>query len=302
VVAIEKSQDDLNDESLFGSLNTDRNFLDEGNIALGSNLNNSASANIDKDDIVFNDALPVDNDTDDEVSNDEPETPDNTTMSFAHQVSWHWNKHKLHIEHEYSITAWALCMMGSVRNNVRDRLTGQHCDAIEKVVTCLHVPPCPNPNPAVLTMLPHEIIDTFWNEFKAFQNCSHLYHNMSRWAISDCVSGKSYLWHEKYSLSYTVVLGYVGCRVTSKLCGIGPAKRSWGGVKQIKDGVQSHLGAGSTEKRSVIYVTAKIHEARMRQHEMEKTDATGTDAMFGDDNINFDLQLEKFGVNRDILK
>jgi hypothetical protein len=40
----------------------------------------------------------------------------------------------------------------------------------------------------------------------------------------------------------------------------------------------------------------------MRQLAMEKLDATGADAMFGDDNINFDLQLEKFGVNTDILK
>jgi hypothetical protein len=30
----------------------------------------------------------------------------------------------------------------------------------------------------------------------------------------------------------------------------------------------------------------------MRQHEMEKLDATGADAMFGDDDINFNLQLE----------
>jgi hypothetical protein len=87
-----------------------------------------------------------------------------------------------------------------------------------------------------------------------------------------------------------------------KLCGIGPAERSWGGVKQIKDGVRSHLGGESTEKRSVIYVTAKIHEERMRKLAMEKLDATGADAIFGDDDINFNLQLEKFGVNTNILK
>jgi hypothetical protein len=52
----------------------------------------------------------------------------------------------------------------------------------------------------------------------------------------------------------------------------------------------------------VIYVTSKIHEATMRQLAMEKLDATGGDAMFGDDDISFDLQLEKFGVNTDILK
>jgi hypothetical protein len=40
----------------------------------------------------------------------------------------------------------------------------------------------------------------------------------------------------------------------------------------------------------------------MCQHEMEKLDATGADAMFRDDDINFDLQLEKCGVNTGILK
>jgi hypothetical protein len=52
----------------------------------------------------------------------------------------------------------------------------------------------------------------------------------------------------------------------------------------------------------VIYVTHKIHEARICQLAMEKLDATGVDAMFGDDDIIFDLQLEKFGVNTNILK
>ena len=200
-------------------------------------------------------------------------------MSFARQVTWHWNKRRQRIEHEYSIAAWALCIMDPVQTDVRDRLTGEHCDVIGRVVTRLYLPPCPNPNPIVRTMLPHKIIDTFWNEFKAFHNCTQLYHNMSRWASSDCVSGKSYLWHEKYSLLYTVLLGYVGCRVTSKPCGIGPAKRSWGGVKQIKDKVRSHLGGESTEKKSVIYITAKIQEARMCHHQMEKLAATRPDAM-----------------------
>ncbi len=35
---------------------------------------------------------------------------------------------------------------------------------------------------------------------------------------------------------------------------------------------------------------------------MEKLDATGHNAMIGDDNINFDLQLETFGVDMGALK
>ena len=40
----------------------------------------------------------------------------------------------------------------------------------------------------------------------------------------------------------------------------------------------------------------------MHQHQMDKLDATRKDAMFGEDDIHFDLQLEKFGVDTSILK
>jgi hypothetical protein len=154
-VAIENSLDDLNDESLFGSLKTDQNLIEEGNIVLGSDLDNSANNH--EDEIVFHEPIPVTNGIDDElnddgeVTDDDPiQTPSNTTMSFGCQVTWHWNKCNQHIEHEYSIAAWALCVMASVRTDVRDRLTGEHRDAIGKVVTRLHVPPYPNPNPTFI--------------------------------------------------------------------------------------------------------------------------------------------------------
>jgi hypothetical protein len=65
---------------------------------------------------------------------------------------------------------------------------------------------------------------------------------------------------------------------------------------------RSHLGGESTEKRSVIYLTAKQQEANILQENMEKIDATGPDAMFGDNNMNFDLKLKQFKVNVDELK
>jgi hypothetical protein len=41
----------------------------------------------------------------------------------------------------------------------------------------------------------------------------------------------------------------------------------------------------------------------MRQDQMEKfAAATENDTMFGEDDINFDLQLEKFGVDTNLLK
>ena len=47
--------------------------------------------------------------------------------------------------------------------------------------------------------------------------------------ISD---GNSHIWHHKYSLPSTKVIGFVACRVTSQILGIGSAERSWGDVKK----------------------------------------------------------------------
>ena len=98
------------------------------------------------------------------------------------------------------------------------------------------------------------------------------------------------------------MLGYVACFVTSKLCGIGPAERSWAAVKTVKNLKKSHLGGESTEKRSVIYITAKQQEASLNLAQNEKLDAKGPNAMFCDDDINFDLQLEIWDVDPDGLK
>ncbi len=96
---------------------------------------------------------------------------------------------------------------------------------------------------------------------------------------------------EVFSSIYSCVgICRVSCNI--KLCGIGPAERSWGGVKQIKDGVRSHMGAESTEKRSVIYVTAKIQESRMQQEQMEKCAATTGNAQAKGNDIHYPIFLK----------
>ena len=104
--------------------------------------------------------------------------------------------------------------------------TGEHQSAIDKVIICLHLhaPPCANTNPAVSSMSEAEILYTFWNGFKAYQYRTYPYDAASCWLSPDVVKVDSYLWHEKYSLHSTKVLGFVACRTTSKLCGIGAAE------------------------------------------------------------------------------
>ncbi len=98
------------------------------------------------------------------------------------------------------------------------------------------------------------------------------------------------------------MLGFVACRVCSKLCEIGLAERAWATVKTIKTDKRSNLGGKSIEKRSVICITAKQQEGRLKLEQNEKIDAVGCTAMFGNDDINFDLQLEKWDVDSDALK
>ncbi len=151
--------------------------------------------------------------------------------------------------------------MEDVQKNVQEGLMGTHRNAIEKVVSQLYMPPCPNTNPSVSSMSLHNIIDTFWNEFKAFQNCTHPYHEPSRWISYDATQGNSFPWHEKYSIPYTSVIEFVAWHVTSKLCGIGQAERSWGRVKQVNGGKRSHLSGKLTEKKTILFVSLKISQA-----------------------------------------
>ena len=62
------------------------------------------------------------------------------------------------------------------------------------------------------------------------------------------------------------------------------------------------MSGESTKKRSILYVSAKIQQSRVMCDQLEKLDATGNNAMFGDDDINFDMQLERFDVDMGALK
>ena len=54
------------------------------------------------------------------------------------------------------------------------------------------------------------------------------------------------------------VLGFVACRLTSKILGIGSAERSWGDVKTIKSVYRSAPGSEISEKQSIVYTSACI--------------------------------------------
>ncbi len=189
------------------------------------------------------------------------------------------------MEHDYAIAGWALSIVPYVRKDVEERMKGEHRDAVERVVVKLHLQPCPNPDKEVSTWNEAQILDVFWKEYNAFSKKLTPFHVKARWNSPYVTKGQSWLWHEQYSLPYTKVLGFVACRVTSKVLGIGAAERSWGKLKDIKSGHRSHMGDESVEMRTILYTTARVNDARLTQEAMERLDAPSEDAMFGDDDM-----------------
>ncbi len=87
----------------------------------------------------------------------------------------------------------------------------------------------------------NQMVDMFWIEFEEFNSRTGRFMDREAMWTSDLIKqGESAMWHKIYTFPYTKILGCLGCRACSMLTGIGLAERSWGDVKHIKDGKQSH--------------------------------------------------------------
>ena len=87
-------------------------------------------------------------------------------------------------------------------------------------------------------------LDVFCTDYTAFGNKVGSYDaDEFIWKIKYISDGNSHLWHQKYSLPFTKVLGFAARRVTSKVLGIGAEERSWGDVKTIKYGKISSISS-----------------------------------------------------------
>ncbi len=189
---------------------------------------------------------------------------DEEEVNLSCVVKQSWMKRKHLLEHDFAVTSWALSILPEIQDDVRLNLDCDKRMAIERVTVKLHV--APNSNSKIVNDKIDVVIDTFWKEFGHFQNKTGVYGMCpGSFLLPDALNGNSYLWHEPYLLPYTSVLGFVGCRVTSKRLGIGLAARSWADIKLIKDGKRSNLGGTSLEKRTILFNSAKLREANITQ-------------------------------------
>ena len=103
----------------------------------------------------------------------------------------------------------------------------------------------------------------------------------------------------KNSLLFTKVLGFVACRVTSKVLGVGAEERSCGDVKTIKHGKISAISSDVSEKQSFVYTYACIESARIEQYQSDKQLYENFSShTWNEEDDAFDCQLDKWGVER----
>ena len=93
-------------------------------------------------------------------------------------------------------------------------------------------------------------LDTFWSEYTKFNHKNDPFDSNEFICNSkDITDDNSNIWHQKYSLPSTKVIGFVACRLTSKILGIGSAERSWGDVKKLNQERDKLLVVASLRRR-----------------------------------------------------
>ena len=77
-----------------------------------------------------------------------------------------WKSRQDKLNHDWAIVGWALSVSEDVREDVKERMTGGHRDAIERVITRMFQHPCHFKISGLDTTDMGAIIGTFWEEFK----------------------------------------------------------------------------------------------------------------------------------------
>ena len=142
--------------------------------------------------------------------------------------------------------------------------------------------------------------DIFWTEYTEFDNNNGSFDRYELlWKSKDIRDGNSNLWHQKYSLPCTEVIGFVACRVTSNVPGIVAADLFWGYVKTIKSGEISAIRSDVSQKQIIVYTYACIESAIIEQYNYEKQlDDNSSSHTWNEEDDDFDKQLEKWGAEK----
>jgi hypothetical protein len=227
-----------------------------------------------------------------------------------------WERRKVNMVSDFCIAGLLLAPLQDVMEDVRANRTGVHNEAMDRIIKKLYY----NRTKDELGT----ILDMFWTEWDEFNQRNGRFGDVRKyiWNSELLRKQRSAKWHGQYtvpntevsfgggsfvlllffvvcltidpSLSYLSeqVLGKVACRILSALLGIGIAERSWGAVKQLKQGQRAHLGGESVRMQATIYGAACIEKARTLKAEKEQSME-----LWNDNDVDFQLGLENFNAD-----
>ena len=161
-----------------------------------------------------------------------------------------------HINTDYAVTGWMIFLIPHIREDVFKNVQNKHHIQLNNVIKTLYT--------GSTEKELYGALGTFWSKYtNSNQNIDPFGINEFKWNIKYISDSNSHQWNQKYSLPSNIVLGFVVCRVTTKILGTGSADRSWGDVKTIKPGKRSALGSDISNKHSIVYTSACIEETRI---------------------------------------
>ena len=196
--------------------------------------------------------LDIDDSEDDTDSNVTDEDDGETNLQYGLQIQALWNKRKVDIMSDFAVLGWLLSVVPEIQADAKT-YTLQHRNQAENVLRKLLY------NAFHSSDVVDDMLNHFWSSLHQFHNHTGCFAEPRIWNHQYVHNGLSYKWHEEITMkSDHYVLGFVGCRVTSKILGIGAAERSWGDVKKLGGHSRINLSSDKLAKQSMVYSTQCI--------------------------------------------
>ena len=206
--------------------------------------------------------ISSDSETEEEenIGTDDPESIDSDTLEIlSSSVCKLWKKRQLHTNTDFAVTGYIIFVIPHILKDAKDHSDSDHRKHFKTFIKALFFGE--SEEEMAVTQ------DIFWTEYTDFDNKIGLFDaDEFIWKRKDIKDGNSHLWHQKYSLPCTKVLGFVARRVTPKFLEIFAAECSLGDIKTILYGKESAISTDVSEKQSIVYTSACIESYRIEQY------------------------------------
>ena len=133
------------------------------------------------------------NKSDDKSGEEEPKLKDSILYyeNICFVISNLWNKREEHINTDYAVTGWILCVIPHIREDLFINVQNKHHIQENNVIKTLFAGSTENEL--------HGALDTFWSEYNLFNHKNDPFEsNDFIWNSKDITDGNSHMWHQKY--------------------------------------------------------------------------------------------------------